>query len=431
MRGALARRDIPAVYRMLTAAGVTQKRIGELTGQRQSEVSRVVHGGPVQGYDVLVRIADGFGVPRGWLGLAYDVTSVQYTPAGQEDPLRLPAYEEVSDEVKRRALLAAATIAIADRPVLGALVALDHVPAATPLPTQVGQADVAALHALTEQFRALGRAGHGVPEMLTSIAHRAERLLAVPADDMVKRALLSQLADLHTLAGWWCTDALWTDSARHHFSRALKLAADAGDVLAMVSAVTHAAHMDREGGAPDDALKLYQLAQVKLGEARGHPDLPAYQASLHVRSAYCWALLGRPDGAGRELALASELPPLGDRFERAGSDAVRSYTELAIGIGRIEYAERYAAASVRTYSSDHRREFAYARIALATTHTVVGDSDAPKLTVAALDAVKDLPSALARANLAPLEKALVRRKDSTSVDLAERARSLRTAGGAR
>ena len=72
MRAALARRDITKVYRMLQRHGVSQHRIGAATGQCQSEVSDIVSGRRVvASYDVLVRIASGLGVPRGWLGLAY------------------------------------------------------------------------------------------------------------------------------------------------------------------------------------------------------------------------------------------------------------------------------------------------------------------------------------------------------------------------
>jgi hypothetical protein len=158
--------------------------------------------------------------------------------------------------VKRRALLAAATLAVLDRPVIGAVIALDHVPTGTPLPARIVQADVAALHDLTERMRMLGRAGHGVPDVLTSIAGRSEQLLAVPADGAVRRALLSQLAELHTLAGWWCTDGLLIDWARYHYGRALSFAVDAGDIGGMVSAARHAAGTDVELGAADDALKL-------------------------------------------------------------------------------------------------------------------------------------------------------------------------------
>src|SRR5947208_16298858 len=72
MRAALARRDLAAVYRRLQAAGVSQRRIAALTGQSPSEVYEVLNGRQVMAYDVLARIADGLGIPRGYLGLAYD-----------------------------------------------------------------------------------------------------------------------------------------------------------------------------------------------------------------------------------------------------------------------------------------------------------------------------------------------------------------------
>ena len=72
MRLALARRDIQAVYQILQRFGMSQRKIGARTDQTQSEVSDIINGRRVSNYDVLVRIADGIGVPRGWMGLAHD-----------------------------------------------------------------------------------------------------------------------------------------------------------------------------------------------------------------------------------------------------------------------------------------------------------------------------------------------------------------------
>jgi transcriptional regulator with XRE-family HTH domain len=63
MRAALGARDIGAVYRLLGNAGVTQRRIAQLTGQAQSEVSEILKGRQVRDVQVLERIADGLGVP--------------------------------------------------------------------------------------------------------------------------------------------------------------------------------------------------------------------------------------------------------------------------------------------------------------------------------------------------------------------------------
>jgi predicted XRE-type DNA-binding protein len=72
LRAALRERDMQLVIRLLQRYGLSQRRIGALTGQSQSEISEILCGRRVTSYDVLVRIADGLGVPRGWMGLAYD-----------------------------------------------------------------------------------------------------------------------------------------------------------------------------------------------------------------------------------------------------------------------------------------------------------------------------------------------------------------------
>jgi len=72
MRTALASREISAVYRLLRKHGVSQRQIAAMTGQSQSEVSEILRGRQVTAYDLLRDIADGLGVPRGYMGLAYD-----------------------------------------------------------------------------------------------------------------------------------------------------------------------------------------------------------------------------------------------------------------------------------------------------------------------------------------------------------------------
>jgi transcriptional regulator with XRE-family HTH domain len=54
------------VYRLLQRFGVAQRRIAALTDQSQSEVSEIIAGRRVVvSFDVLARIAEGLGVPRG------------------------------------------------------------------------------------------------------------------------------------------------------------------------------------------------------------------------------------------------------------------------------------------------------------------------------------------------------------------------------
>ena len=73
------------------------------------------------------------------------------------------------------------------------------------------------------------------------------------------------------------------------------------------------------------------------------------------------------------------------------------------------------------------RDAALAKITLAVTHTLAGESDAPALASVAIDAVSELRSARARADLQPLEQAPAARRDSTSAELAHRVRVARRA----
>ncbi|MGH3828352.1 MAG: transcriptional regulator, partial [Pseudonocardiaceae bacterium] len=57
VRGMLAAHDIGAFYRVLGEHGWGQRRIARATGAQQSEISEIVQGRRVLGYDVLVRIA--------------------------------------------------------------------------------------------------------------------------------------------------------------------------------------------------------------------------------------------------------------------------------------------------------------------------------------------------------------------------------------
>jgi transcriptional regulator with XRE-family HTH domain len=72
MREVLAKQDIAGLFRLLQRMGVSQRRIAAWTGQSQSEISEILGGRRVVAYEVLVRIADGLGIRRGRLGLAYD-----------------------------------------------------------------------------------------------------------------------------------------------------------------------------------------------------------------------------------------------------------------------------------------------------------------------------------------------------------------------
>jgi transcriptional regulator with XRE-family HTH domain len=93
MAAVLATRDIGGVFRILQGLGLSQRHIARLTGQSQSEISEILAGRGVTSYNVLTRIADGLGAPRGLLGLAYQVPDVH-----DERPRDTPVERTVPDQ---------------------------------------------------------------------------------------------------------------------------------------------------------------------------------------------------------------------------------------------------------------------------------------------------------------------------------------------
>lgn len=82
MRAALGLHDVSKVYRLLQRTGFSQGHIGFLTEQSQPEVSALVNGRRlVSRYDVLKRIFDGLGVPRGLVGMSSSCCPYQCMPA--------------------------------------------------------------------------------------------------------------------------------------------------------------------------------------------------------------------------------------------------------------------------------------------------------------------------------------------------------------
>jgi transcriptional regulator with XRE-family HTH domain len=106
VRRILAVRDVGALYRVLQGEGVTQRQIAELVGQSQSEVSEILAGRKVLVYDVLVRIAEGLGIPRELMGLSYGEPSAY---GGQRT---VPSPEEVAAMLRRHLIVLAPIAAL-------------------------------------------------------------------------------------------------------------------------------------------------------------------------------------------------------------------------------------------------------------------------------------------------------------------------------
>ncbi|MGH4020573.1 MAG: hypothetical protein ACRDT0_15330, partial [Pseudonocardiaceae bacterium] len=393
-RAALLDRDIPQVYRLLVDAGISQHQIARWTRQRQSEVRDILKGRQVRYADVLERICDGLGVPRGWMRLAYAEDVASNTAP---DGLGMTP-QEVADAMKRRTVVVTGSVAVFGgavagygEPEPGELPAPSYPASDEPLPSRLGMSDVVRLEQETGQLRAHARRHGGGAEVVGAVAAARTRLLDVPATDEVKARLGSALSDLHRVAGACCIDSGADDAALHHCSRAVQIAAEASDGYQVAYALWHAGVLFLERGYPKDALQCFQLGQVRLlnmtpvKNTVDDPRAPVLVARLSALEAVAYADLERPDLARRELSQAHDgwAPP--GTYEQADMDYTTAL--VAMRLGQLDAGEPFAAASARTFGVGDRVGFVQANTVLATIHVQAGESDGLVLARKAIDGV--------------------------------------------
>jgi transcriptional regulator with XRE-family HTH domain len=329
MRAALAARDIAGVFKLLQRMGVSQRHIAALTGQSQSEISEILAGRQVVSYEVLVRIAEGLGVPRGSLGLAYD--EVTSNLLGLSRPPR-PGDEASADDPAQ--LLARLTgLAVGAVAVDPQTWALPFQLSWTPAPDHIGASDVARLAAVTEQLRAIDREHGGGACRDAALAQLtwALQLLRAKADEQVTAQLHRAVADLHVVAGWTAFDLGVLGDARRHFGRALEHArfVDEPSLVAKVLYCLGRLHLHHGWGV--QALRLFQVGQVAAQES----GFGRAVAMLHANLAWAHAAVGDGRQAMACVGRArdefgrtehDEVPPWLRFFDGAELQALRGTT---------------------------------------------------------------------------------------------------------
>src|SRR3954452_6938863 len=312
MRSALAAREVSTVYRLLRRTGVSQRQIAAMTGQSQSEVSEILKGRQVMDYDVLVRIADGLGVPRGYMGLAYD----EVTAARVAETREAPEAEE-PENVKRRKFLAHAAAVAVGAHVLGAdSGSWVSNPVLTPAPGRIGMTDVRQVEAATRALRSLDYqyGGGFCRDAVVAQLSWGQQMLSASGTDVVKQRLHVALADLHNLAGWTSFDIGLIDSARNHFGRALELA-KAGNSEPLVANILY--RMGRvylHNDAPNDALKIFSLGQIAAQNSGSELAV----AVLCATEAWAYAMMGQREQTMKLLGRTR------DEFARADLDGAET-----------------------------------------------------------------------------------------------------------
>ncbi|MGH3826220.1 MAG: helix-turn-helix domain-containing protein [Pseudonocardiaceae bacterium] len=338
MKQALADRDISSVYRLLRRLGISQRHIAALTGQSQSEVSEILKGRQVMAYDVLVRISTGLGIPRGYMGLAYDPetgTSKAVLPANLDH-----ARAQKEELVKRRNLLTHGSGMLFGTAVLrtdkGPWLPS---PAQTPTPNQIGLTDVKQVEATTRALLALDYefGGGNCRDAVVAQLSWAQRLLGTSAKDEVRRRLFRALGDLQRLAGFTSFDVGLRDSARNHYSTALEFANQGNDSILMARIMDGIGRIYLHDREANEALKWFQLGQLAAQRAGSERAV----ALLCANEAWAYAIMKDREMAQKlldrsqsELALAelhNEVPDWAQEFTRTEMFAMIGivHTELA------------------------------------------------------------------------------------------------------
>lgn len=413
MAEACTSRDISAIFRLLVEGGMTQHQIALLVHMSQSEVWNILHDQrQVQGYDVLVRIADGLGIPRGRMGLAY------------EEPREEP---EVDEDVERRKLLALAGAIMFGVPVFGEPEPLAVRRVLLDPPRRVGMSDVRMYEQTMVELQALQRqvGGLATREPLAATAKAGEQLLAAEATPEVHRRLRYLVSDAHRRAGWAAGDVGLVDDYRAHMHAALDFAAGDPDRVAQVLCTAGA--IEKSLGGSEFALKLLQVGQVAAAQSVD----PQVRAVLGGETVAGYVTAGRADLAKKELVTARSLFADADitkslpGFAAYGNGhGVLASAELKLG--NFEAARTEILHALRKRPKDDAWCNALDTIILATTNMRAGEvREGVQDTQRAIVLVGRVGSHQLQQRMRPLADELDKRRDSTCRDLARAVRQFR------
>jgi transcriptional regulator with XRE-family HTH domain len=416
-RQALACRDITTVFRILRDAGISQATIARATGQQQSEVSAIVAGRQVQSIVLLERIADGLGVPRGWMGLAH---------ADDFEPERLLAEDGETKDERRNNLFRHAATVLHGMPVFGPAKPIRVMDAPTPVPRRIGLVDVEQVTATTERLGQLSGDIGGIPMTKALTAHTiaTEALLGAAMREPVRQRLLIALADAHSNAGWAAEAAGLRERARQHFIRRMDCAGAAGDLLRAAAAVDGLGRLELDASAPNEALKLFQLGAGIVQSALA-------RSRLEYDCAFALGLLGLTSEALAALRR-------GQDFYQSASDEPYPWGYFATALPHIEGCTYFAlglfdrAALALSTAVDRARHAVTCTVInsglLAAAQLRCGEVRAGLHTAGRMIAsAKNVRSVLVRDNLAPLQEAAAARRDSACQELAREVATLRSA----
>jgi transcriptional regulator with XRE-family HTH domain len=435
VRTALANHDIGTLFRVLNTHGWSQRGIAGATKMHQSEVSEIIHKGRhVTTHQVLVRIADGLGIPRELMNLGPTQGTGAYPGSGG----LLERTEEEIATRRRRVIMALGTTAYAAqgqpvRDLEPRPEPLGPAQAPIPLPSRIQGIHVVKVRELTRKLEEASYAYGSDPRVSSGTVDWATALLEITGTERVKQALIVAVAELQLQAGYAAFDAGLHDHTMHHYINGLELATQAGDAYLQTVALGFAGLATVEHGRPNEGLAMLQIEyliaeHIPAEDERSRVVFQGSRASLQAcaqaDAATALARMGDHKGAALKMAKARELwqPTPAD----PSGDLDRVHARLELDRGRLEAAEPLAAASVRRWETRSNRGRTMSGILLATIHVRAGEPDGLRLAHEAITDVTKLSSQRARQRLTPLAAALDARPSTDAHDLARTARHLTT-----
>ena len=442
---ACRKRDLGYVVRVLWENGLTQGKMGALTGKPQGRISEWVRGKRApQHASVIDEIATGLGFPptaRRALGLTAgpSATAVRALPSDSpqlDSGLTIPdGPTEAADMVSR---LWRADLEDPTEPQrrtldprawndasLKWLVGPPHVSSTGTLGrAQIGMSDVQRFRTTVGMFDQLDDrfgGGNGRQALVQYLTSDGERLLRGRFTDAVGRELYSAVANATRLAAWMTYDSTPSSGlAQRYFVQALALAKAADDKMLGGDILDAMSHQATYMGRYTEAANLARAARTGACSFA----TPTLTAHFHTMEARALARLSDAKGCDRALADAVR------EFERRNPDNdpewIRYFNDVELNaefahcyrdLGRADAAMQYATQGILSPdgASFARSDF-FVAIVLADSYLALGGVEQACTTVRkALDVGEQLRSARCVGYLRDFGKRLTRVGDTTSV----------------
>ena len=390
---ACRRRDAGAMIRILGAHGITQGRIGAMTGFAQSTLSNYKRGvNQAEFASTFEKFADGLGMPlplRQAMGLSGDgspdgsrpaAAMVAGVPADTFDlQLLAEAIGRNGTTVKRREMLAlaaqlSATAALAQSGVW------ERLADALTNPSAINEANIREMEARSAGFHHLEEIV-SAPVLLKGLTvhlREVSALLNSSAADSrnnLRRRLMVVAGESSVLAGWAASDMGDSATARNFYDTAAKAAKEANDPAIASCALAYRSYIPSTKGANGRARVLLTEALENISETTS-PATVAWIAARHAEES---AQLGDKAQAlaswGRAEDAFSISDPDEDRVwtrfldqNRFDSYRIATYSK----VGKLDEAQEIAAAILARLGQPDRKKAVIIFDDIASAHLARG-----------------------------------------------------------